>query len=78
MQYQGFQQLLVWQKAMDLTVDCYRLLDLFPREEKYEIVSQLKRAAISIPSNIAEGYGRKTTAAYIKYLYIAYGSVCEL
>ena len=50
----------------------------FPNEEKYGLTSQIRRSAVSIPSNIAEGYGRKTTADYIRMLYISYGSVCEL
>ncbi len=50
----------------------------FPKEEKYGLTSQIRRAALSVPSNIAEGYGRKTTLDYIRSLYIAYGSNCEL
>jgi len=51
---------------------------VFPKEERYGLTSQLRRSVVSIPSNIAEGYGRKITADYIRMLYIAYGSVCEL
>ena len=51
---------------------------MFPGEERYVLSSQMRRSALSIPSNIAEGYGRKTRADYIRILYIAYGSVCEL
>jgi len=50
----------------------------FPNEERYGLTSQIRRSAVSIPSNIAEGYGRKTTLDYIRMLYISYGSVCEL
>jgi len=50
----------------------------FPNEERYGLTSQIRRSAVSIPSNIAEGYGRKTTLDYIRVLYISYGSVCEL
>ena len=50
----------------------------FPKDERYGLTSQIRRSAVSIPSNIAEGYGRKTTLDYIRMLYIAYGSVCEL
>ena len=50
----------------------------FPNKERYGLTSQIRRSAVSIPSNIAEGYGRKTTVDYIRMLYIAYGSVCEL
>ena len=50
----------------------------FPKEELYGLTSQIRRSVLSIPSNIAEGYGRKTTKEYIQFLYIAYGSICEL
>ena len=50
----------------------------YPKEEKYRLISQIRRSAVSIPSNIAEGYGRKITADYLRLLYVAYGSVCEL
>ena len=50
----------------------------FPKEEKYGLTAQIRKSAVSIPSNIAEGYGRKTTLDYVRMLYISYGSVCEL
>jgi four helix bundle protein len=56
----------------------YRITKKFPAEERYGLISQLRRAAVSIPSNVAEGYGRKTTADYLRSLYIAYGSLCEM
>jgi len=56
----------------------YQITKGFPSEERYVLTSQIRRSALSIPSNIAEGYGRKTKADYIRILYIAYGSVCEL
>ena len=59
-------------------MDIYRITGKFPKEEKLTLVSQVRRSAVSVPSNIAEGYGRKTTADYIRFLYIAYGSLCEL
>ncbi|HGY54836.1 MAG TPA: four helix bundle protein [Caldithrix abyssi] len=74
----NYKDLVVWQKAYSLCLDVYKLTKQFPDEEKYGLTSQIKRAAVSIPSNIAEGYGRKTTKEYIQFLYIAYGSLCEL
>ena len=74
----NYKELQVWQKSYDLCLKLYGLTSKFPNDEKYGLTSQMKRSAVSIPSNIAEGYGRKTTADYIRMLYIAYGSVCEL
>ena len=56
----------------------YKITKRFPKDETYGLTSQIRRSAVSIPSNIAEGYGRKTTLEYVRFLYIAYGSVCEL
>ncbi|MDP2693729.1 MAG: four helix bundle protein [Gallionella sp.] len=70
--------LLVWQKAMDLVTEIYKTTATFPNEERFGLVSQARRAAVSIPSNIAEGHGRKLTGAYINHLSIAYGSLMEL
>ena len=55
-----------------------RFIAKFPKEERYGLTSQIRRSVVSIPSNIAEGYGRKTTLDYVRMLYISYGSVCEL
>lgn len=63
---------------MNLTRNVYVLCELLPKEETYGLASQIKRSAVSIPSNIAEGYGRKNTKEYIQFLNIAYGSGCEL
>ena len=63
---------------MNLVEEIYRLTRSFPKEEQFGLVSQMRRAAISIPSNIAEGYGRKSTKAYVNYLSISYGSLLEL
>ncbi len=68
----------VWQKSYELCLKIYRITAKFPNDERYGLTSQIRRAAASIPSNIAEGYGRKTTVDYIRMLYISYGSVCEL
>jgi four helix bundle protein len=73
-----FKELSVWQKAYQLCVEVYRLTRKLPKEEIYNLTSQIRRAAVSVPSNIAEGYGRRTGPDYIRSLYIAYGSVCEL
>jgi four helix bundle protein len=69
--------LIVWQKAMDLVEMIYCTTKAFPREEIYGLTSQLRRAAVSIPSNIAEGNGRNSTRDYIHFLGMAYGSVKE-
>lgn len=70
--------LKVWQESMDLVVEVYRLTKHFPKEELYALTSQMKRSAISIPSNISEGAGRKGKAEYCRFLYIALGSASEL
>jgi len=62
---------------MDLAEEVYKLVQLFPKEELFALSAQLKRACISIPSNIAEGYSRNTTKDYIRFLYIARGSLSE-
>lgn len=72
------ERLLVWQKSMDFTVELYRVLKSFPKEEQFELASQMRRAAVSIPSNIAEGAARKGTKEYVQFLYVAYGSANEL
>jgi len=75
---QKYEDLIVWQKAMDLVVEVYKIAKLLPDEELYVLSNQMRRAAISIPSNIAEGQERSTTKDFIKYLYIAKGSKGEL
>ena len=74
----NYKELIVWKKSYALCLDIYRITGKFPKEEKLTLVSQVRRSAVSVPSNIAEGYVRKTTADYIRFLYIAYGSLCEL
>ena len=74
----NFKDLKVWQKSYQLCLELYGLTKNFPNEEKYGLSSQMRRASISIPSNIAEGYGRKTIPDYVRCLYIAYGSNGEL
>jgi four helix bundle protein len=73
-----YRDLIVWQRAMDLVEAIYRTTGTFPREEIYGLTSQIRRAAISIPSNIAEGNGRNTTRDYVHFLGMAYGSVKEV
>ena len=74
----NYKELKVWQKAYQLCIKTYKITKGFPKEERYGLTSQIRRAAVSVPSNIAEGYGRKTTQEYIQALFIAYGSNCEL
>lgn len=71
-------ELIVWQKSITLVKDIYRLTSNFPKNELYGLSSQMQRAAVSIPSNIAEGYSRKNTKEYLQFLRIAYGSATEL
>jgi len=74
----NYKELKVWQKSYGLCLEIYKITAKFPKEERYGLTSQIRRSVVSIPSNIAEGYGRKTTKDYIRMLYISYGSVCEL
>jgi len=74
----NYKDLKVWQRSYELCIEIYKTTKGFPKEETYGLTSQIRRAAVSVPSNIAEGYGRKTTPDYIRSLYIAYGSNCEL
>ena len=64
--------------GIDLTINIYKLVKQFPQEEKFSLISQMQRSVISVPSNIAEGWGRGSTKEYIKFLYIARGSLMEL
>lgn len=72
-----YRDLLVWQKSMQLVTDVYKQTKTFPADELYGLTSQLRRCAISLPSNIAEGYGRRSTQDYIRFLRIACGSLYE-
>lgn len=74
----SYRDLLVWQKGMDVTVEVYRLARSFPASERFGLVSQVQRAAASIPSNIAEGHARGTRGDYRRGISIARGSVAEL
>jgi four helix bundle protein len=75
---QSFRDLVVWQRAMQLTVAIYRLTKEFPREELYGLSSQIRRSAVSVPSNIAEGQGRFTVGEFKQFLGIARGSNFEV
>ncbi|HFD39750.1 MAG TPA: four helix bundle protein [Anaerolineae bacterium] len=74
----SYRELTVWQKSMDLTVSVYAATRQFPTEEKFGITSQMRRAASSIPANIAEGQARNTTGEFLQSLGIARGSLAEL
>lgn len=73
-----YKELIVWKRSMELVKEIYLLTEKFPRSEIYGIISQMRRSAISIPSNIAEGYGRKSPKEYSQFYSIAYGSALEL
>jgi len=75
---QSFRDLRVWQRSMELTVAVYRLTQHFPREEAFGLTSQLRRSAVSVPSNIAEGHGRMNPREFKHFLLIARASNCEL
>lgn len=73
-----YRDLVVWQKAMDLAVETYRLASLLPKCELYGLMSQLQRSAVSVPANIAEGHGREHLGDYLHHLSMANGSLMEL
>jgi four helix bundle protein len=78
MPVKDYRELIVWQKAMDLVVAAYRTTAGFPKQEVYGLTSQMRRAAVSVPSNIAEGQARNTTRDFLQFLAVAYGSLKEL
>ena len=73
----SFQKLRVWQEAKTLVVEVYHLLDSFPKFEKYALCDQIRRAIVSVPSNIAEGSGRKSLKEQLHFIEISYGSLME-
>lgn len=77
-QIRSYRDLAVWQKAMDLAVECYRATTSFPRHETYGLTAQLHRAAVSVASNIAEGRSRQHTKEFLYHLSVAYASLAEL
>ena len=74
----NYRDLIVWQKAMRLVTEIYHFTKEFPKNELYGLTSQLRRSSISLPSNMAEGYGRNSTQDYVRFLRIANGSLFEL
>lgn len=74
----SYRDLVAWQKAMDLAVDCYSATKSFPREEMFGLTSQIRRAASAVTANIAEGQGRETSGAFVQFLRIAQGSMKEV
>jgi four helix bundle protein len=74
----NFKELKIWQKALELSVDVYKVTSLFPKEDKFGLISQIKRSAVSIPSNIAEGAGRNSVKEFLYFLSVANGSSYEL
>ncbi|CAN5830035.1 four helix bundle protein [soil metagenome] len=74
----SYKDLIVWQKSTGLLKNMYVVSQLFPKEEQYGLTNQMQRCAVSIPSNIAEGYGRNSTVDYKRFLQIAVGSLYEL
>jgi four helix bundle protein len=74
----SYQDLKIWQNGMEISEKCYYLTKNFPKEELYGMIQQIRRSSVSISANIAEGYGRRSTAEYIRFLNIAQGSINEL
>lgn len=73
-----YRELMAWQRSIDLVAEIYRVTETFPKSELYGIVSQMRRAAVSIPANIAEGYARKHRQEHCQFVRIAFGSGAEL
>ena len=78
MSIRSYRDLVVWQRAMELVIESYRLSRMLPKTEVYGLASQIQRAAVSVPANIAEGHGREHLGDYIRHLSVATGSVMEL
>lgn len=76
--FKSYRDLRIWQDAMTLSVACYQLTQSFPKDEMYGMTSQIRRSAVSIAANIAEGHGRENTGSFIQFLRIAQGSLKEL
>ena len=74
----SYKELIVWQKSIELVIQIYKVTKAFPKEEMYGLTSQMQRAAVSIPSNIAEGHERNSSKEFVQFLYISRGSLAEL
>jgi four helix bundle protein len=75
---QSYKNLIVWQKAIELVTDIYSITKTFPSEERFGLTSQLNRAVVSVPTNIAEGWGRESSKNYLQFLRISRGSLMEV
>jgi four helix bundle protein len=78
MKLQSYKDLRVWQQSMDLVETIYKITGTFPRQEQFGLASQMQRSAVSVPSNIAEGYTRSHKKEYLQFLAVSHGSLCEL
>ena len=74
----SYRNQFIWQRAVKLAINCYKFTQLFPKSELYGLTSQIRRSSVSVASNIAEGYGRRSKQEYIQFLHIALGSLREL
>jgi four helix bundle protein len=74
----SYRNQFIWQRAVQLAINCYKFTRLFPQSELYGLTSQIRRSSVSVASNIAEGYGRRSKSEYVQFLHIALGSLREL
>ncbi|WP_035140633.1 four helix bundle protein [Fischerella sp. PCC 9605] len=74
----SYRNQFIWQRAVQLAIHCYKFTDLFPKSELYGLTCQIRRSSVSVASNIAEGYGRRSKQEYVQFLHIALGSLREL
>ncbi|MBD2681742.1 MULTISPECIES: four helix bundle protein [Nostoc] len=74
----SYRNQFIWQRAVQLAINCYKFTRLFPQSELYGLTSQIRRSSVSVASNIAEGYGRRSKQEYVQFLHIALGSLREL
>ncbi|WP_414553529.1 four helix bundle protein [Anabaena sp. CCY 0017] len=74
----SYRNQFIWQRAVQLAINCYKFTHLFPKSELYGLTSQIRRSSVSVASNIAEGYGRRSKSEYVQFLHIALGSLREL